>query len=75
MLAAADPVLSNRGEEEEERGLSMNALWIVVCVGIFGVLAKRAAWADERGRQSDLGFVSHQWLAEHRLSQLSDPQR
>jgi hypothetical protein len=75
MLAAADPILSNRGEEEEERDLSMNALWIVVGIGIFGVLAKRVAWAYERGRQSALGFVSHQWLAEHRLSQLSDPQR
>jgi hypothetical protein len=31
-------------------------------------------WLHER-RESDLGFVSRQWLAEHRLSQISDPQR
>ncbi len=66
---------SHGGDDEEERDFEMNALWIVVGIGIFGVLANRLAWAYERGRQSDLGFVSHQWLAEHRLSQLSDPQR
>jgi len=75
MLAATDPVVSNRGEEEEERDLSMNAVWIVVGIGIFGVLARQVAWAYERGAPSELGFVSHQWLAEHRLSQLSDSQR
>ena len=52
----------------------MNVVWIVVGIGIFGVLA-RIAWPHERGEQSNLGFVSQQWLAEHRLSQLSDSQR
>ncbi|HWW88187.1 MAG TPA: hypothetical protein VNZ26_31535 [Vicinamibacterales bacterium] len=53
----------------------MNALWIVVGIGIFGVLAKRLAWGYERREPSELGFVSYHWLNQHRLSQLSDPQR
>jgi hypothetical protein len=53
----------------------MNALWIVVAIGIFAALAKWIAWAYERSGPSGLGFVSHQWLEEHRLSQISDPQR
>ena len=52
----------------------MNAGWIVIGIAIVGALATRIAWA--RGRwESDLGFVSQEWLAEHRLSQISDPQR
>ena len=74
MLAAANPVLSIRSEEQEGDP-SMNALWIVVGIGIVGGLAKRIAWHHERRSPSELGFVSHQWLAEHRLSQISDPQR
>jgi hypothetical protein len=77
MPAAADRLRSNRGEPEQQRDLSMNVVWILVGIGIFGVLAlaKRIAWPHKRGAQSDLGFVSHQWLAEHRLSQISDSQR
>lgn len=51
----------------------MNIVWIVLGVGIVGVLAKRVAWPDRRDAEANLGFVSHQWLADHRLSQLSDP--
>jgi hypothetical protein len=75
MLAAADPLRSNRGEPEQERDLSMNIVWILVGIGIFGVLAKQIAWPHERGEQANLGFVSQQWLLEHRLSQISDSQR
>jgi hypothetical protein len=53
----------------------MNILWIVVIIAIFGGLAKQVVWAYERRRQAALGLVSHQWLTEHRLSQLSDSQR
>jgi hypothetical protein len=74
MLAVADPVLSNRGKEEQQRDLSMNVWWIVVGLTILGALATRMAWPRKRP-ESDLGFVSHQWLAEHRLSQISDSQR
>ena len=61
-------------ETKNER-VSMNVVWIIVGVGIVGFLAKWIAWSGTRGGQSDLGFVSQQWLAEHRLSQISDPQR
>jgi len=53
----------------------MNFVWIVVGVVIFGVLAKWTGWRRERGRQSNLGFVSEQWLVEHRFSQISDRQQ
>jgi len=71
---AANPVLSNRGEEQERDG-SMNLGWIVAGIGIVAVLTKCAAWLDGRGTAPALGFVSHQWLAEYRLSQISDPHR
>jgi hypothetical protein len=50
----------------------MNIAWIVLGVGI---LAKRLAWVDGREAQPHLGFVSHQWLVDHRLTEVSDPQR
>lgn len=53
----------------------MNALWIVVMSGIVAALAKGIAWAYELAGPSGLGYVSHQWLEDHRLSQISDPQR
>jgi len=53
----------------------MNMVWIVLSLTIAGIVAKRMTWNDERHAQSHLGFVSHQWLADHRLSQVSDPQR
>ena len=44
----------------------MNIVWIILSVSIAGVIAK---WAKSAAaRQSHLGFVSHQWLADHRLS-------
>jgi hypothetical protein len=52
----------------------MSVWWIVVGLTILGALATRMAWPRKRP-ESDLGFVSHQWLAEHRLSQISDSQR
>jgi hypothetical protein len=53
----------------------MNIVWILVGIGIVGILAKRMALLHERRQQSGLGFVSDRWLAEHRLSRISDPQR
>jgi hypothetical protein len=50
----------------------MNIVWIVV--GLALLIATRAAWAAERDAQS-LGYVSDQWLADHRLSQVSDSER
>jgi hypothetical protein len=54
----------------------MNIVWIILSVAIAGFIAKRVASGDERRRHSHLGFVSRQWLADQRLSQVSDdPQR
>jgi hypothetical protein len=75
MRPAEDPVLSNREEEEQRWGVSMNFGWLVAGIGIVAALTKWAAWLGRRGTRPDLGFVSHQWLAEHRVSQISDPQR
>jgi len=50
----------------------MNALWIILGLGIFAVLAKAIGWSLGHNQQPDLGFVSHQWIAEHRLSQTQD---
>ena len=74
IFAVADEVLWKRGEEDQQRDLSMNVWWIVVGLTILGALATRMVWPRKR-RESDLGFVSHQWLAEHRLSQISDSHR
>jgi hypothetical protein len=50
----------------------MSLVWLVVGVAIFAIVVRQMARRHERGRQSDLGFVSHSWLAEHRVSQMSD---
>ena len=65
----------SREEDDCGRGVSMTVLWILVGLGTFGVSARAIAWLYQRGGQSDLGFVSRQWLAEHRLSQISEPTR
>ena len=53
----------------------MTMLWIVLAIRILGLVAKLRPWADGRDAQSNLGYVSHQWLAAHRLSHVSDPER
>ncbi|HXI28206.1 MAG TPA: hypothetical protein VNG89_07285 [Vicinamibacterales bacterium] len=50
----------------------MNMLWIVAGIGVVVSLAKWVASTDRGNAPSHLGFVSRQWLADHRLSQLSD---
>ena len=51
----------------------MNIVWIILSVAIAAVMVKWTASAAERHTQSHLGFVSLQWLAEHRLSEMSNP--
>jgi len=51
----------------------VNAIWmIVLAVGVTAV-ATAVRWSQGRGGESDLGSVSHRWVAEHRLSQTQDP--
>jgi hypothetical protein len=49
----------------------MNASWIILGVGVVRAILAMIGWSQ---RQSDLGFMSHHWVAEHRLSH-TDPQR
>lgn len=47
----------------------MTGAWIVLGLGVVGAIAAMNWWSPGRGRHPDLGFVSQQWVAEHRLSQ------
>jgi hypothetical protein len=53
----------------------MNAVWVVIALGVVGaVVALVASW--RRGEQpADLGAVSHQWISEHRLGSNEDSRR
>jgi hypothetical protein len=55
--------------------LSVNIIWIVVGTAIAGAVASGINRARNRNSESHLGFVSQQWIAEHRLSLMSDAQR
>jgi hypothetical protein len=46
----------------------MSIMWIVVGVAIAGAVVKGINRALNRHSESHLGFVSQQWIAEHRLS-------
>jgi len=52
----------------------INVVWMIAGIGIVGALAKLFAWLHGRGLNRDLGFVSHQWIIEHRPSYASDRQ-
>jgi len=52
----------------------MNVMWMMAGIGIVGVCATFLAWLRDRGRERQLGFVSHQWIIEHRPSYASDRQ-
>jgi len=49
-------------------------LWLSAGLGVFAVVGMIARWYG-RGRHTDLGFVSHRWIAEHRLSEQHEPSR
>lgn len=53
----------------------MNTLWVVLGLGVVGsVIALVTSW--RRGdRQTDMGAVSSQWIAEQRLGSGSDARR
>jgi len=50
----------------------MNVMWMMAGIGIVGASATFLAWLRGRGRERHLGFVSHQWIIEHRPSYASD---
>jgi hypothetical protein len=53
----------------------MNTIWIIASLAVIGaIIALIRAWQQRRGDQ-DLGAVSHQWIAEHRLGHANDSRR
>jgi hypothetical protein len=50
----------------------MGIIWIVVGVAIARVLATGIVRTRNRSSESPLGFVSHRWIAEHRIPLLPD---
>jgi hypothetical protein len=55
--------------------LTLNPAWLVIGLAALACAVATALWSRSSGRPSDIGFVSHQWLAEHRLSQPQDSER
>jgi hypothetical protein len=50
-------------------------MWTVIGVGVVAIIAVVVGLAQRFGVRPDLGSVSDQWVAEHRLSQPRDTQR
>ena len=46
----------------------MSVMWTMAGIGIAGACATFLARLRGRGRERHLGFVSHQWIIEHRPS-------
>ena len=53
----------------------MTGVLIVLAVGVVAVLVRTIGWSHGDTSRSDLGSVSHQWVAEHRLSHPQEPHR
>jgi hypothetical protein len=50
-------------------------MWMVAGVGLAGAILALVMWRFRRERQTDMGAVSRQWVAEHRLGEPNDRQR
>ena len=57
------------------KGRAVDSLWMVGAAGVAGVVLALVLWRFRRERQADMGAVSRQWVAEHRLGEPSDRQR
>jgi hypothetical protein len=53
----------------------VNAAWIVLGIGAAVAIYLFATAWRRRDHERDLGTVSHQWMAEHRMGQGHDSQR
>jgi hypothetical protein len=62
------------GAHADEQHLPMIALSIALGLAIMAAFATRRP-SRHRGADQDLGFVSHRWLDEYRLSHISEPDR
>jgi hypothetical protein len=53
----------------------VSTIWLVVGVGLaVGIIALVAAW-QRGGAPADMGAVSSQWIAEHRMGSGDDSRR
>jgi hypothetical protein len=50
----------------------MNAVSIVLGLGVLAAIVRALLLRRHRGKAADLGAVSHRWVAEQRLSSTSD---
>jgi hypothetical protein len=53
----------------------VNALWIIIGLGIVGAAVALISSWKSGGGQADLGAVSSQWISEHRLGHDQDSRR
>jgi len=53
----------------------VNTVWIVCGIAVAAVIIVFLRLWQKREEPSDMGAVSNQWVAEHRLGQLDDRQR
>jgi hypothetical protein len=52
----------------------MNTIWILGGLTVFGAISAAVLSWQRRGRDQDMGAVSHQWIAEHRMGHANDSQ-
>ena len=53
----------------------MSALFVVAGLAVAGIIAALSTSWRRSDRAADLGAVSHQWIAEHRLGSGEDSRR
>ena len=50
----------------------MNTIWILAGIAIVGVLFALVLSWQRHNKEQDMGAVSHQWIAEHRMGHAND---
>ena len=50
----------------------MNTIWILAGLAVVGIVSVLVLSWQRHHRDQDMGAVSHQWIAEHRLGHIND---
>ena len=50
----------------------MNAIWILAGLAIVGAVSALLLSWQRHNKEQDMGAVSHQWIAEHRMGHAND---
>ena len=53
----------------------MNTIWILAGLVIVGASSALGLSWRRHNREQDMGAVSHQWIAEHRMGHANDSQQ